>query len=181
MAAAISVGKIFGISPKIIIKAIEKFKGLPHRLEFVGTHRGILFYDDSAATVPEATFHGLKTLGNRVQTIILGGYESNVSFKELAKNILNSEIKNLILFPPAGERIWKDIASQSKSKKLPQRFFVNSMKDAVKISYQETKKGKICLLSCAVPSFGIFKDYKERGNLFKKYVKQFKVYAHKTR
>ena len=173
MAAAISVGKIFGVSPRIIIKAIEKFKGLPHRLAFVGTHRGILFYDDSAATVPEATFHALKTLGNRVQTIILGGYESNVSFKELAKNILNSEIKTLILFPPAGERIWKDIASQGKSKKLPQHFFINNMKDAVKISYQETEKGKICLLSCAVPSFGIFKDYKERGNLFKKYVKLF--------
>jgi len=169
--AAKAVAGIFQVPNNIIDQVIKHFKPLAHRLELVGTFQGITFYNDALATIPEATIGAIKTLGSRVETIILGGFERNIDFKELAEQVLKSGIKTVILFPTTGERIWQEL--KKKTGKLPQPFFVDNMKDAVRIAYQNTKKGKVCLLSTASSSFSIFKDYKEKGDLFKKYVKQF--------
>jgi len=171
--AAVAVGELFNIPKKKIREAIKSFKPLPHRLEFVGKYKGIEFYNDSLATVPEATIAAIDALSRNVQTIILGGFNSNVDYKKLAKRVLESGIKTVILFPPSGQKMWENICQKSKGRKLPEHSFVNNMKDAVKLAYQYTKKGKICLLSCASPSYGIFKNYKERGNLFKRYAKKY--------
>ncbi|MDP2664336.1 MAG: Mur ligase family protein, partial [bacterium] len=168
--AARTVGKIFRIPQKTISRALKSFKYLPHRLEPVGTYKGITFYNDALATIPEATIEAMKALGSRVETIMLGGFERNIDFKELAKKVLKSKIKNVILFPTTGRRIWRDIVKFSKGRGVPEHFSANSMEEAVRLAYLHTKKGKICLLSTASPSFSIFKDYEEKGNLFKKQV-----------
>jgi len=172
-AAARAVGRLFQIPASSINKSIKKFKYLPHRLEPAGTYQGITFINDALATIPAATMSAIDQLGGKVETIILGGFDRHIDFKELAQKVLASKIKNLIFFPTTGEKIWQSIVRQNKKKRVFNHFFVNNMADAVKLSFQYTNKGKICLLSTASASFGLFKDYEEKGNLFKKYVKEY--------
>ena len=166
-AAARAVAKIFKVPmPK-------KFKFLPHRLEFVGKFRGIEFYNDSLSTIPETAIEALDFLGDMVETLIAGGFDRGLDFKKLAERIAKSKIKTLILFPTTGRRIWQAMLGL-RNPTIRRRFFVREMKEAVKLVYKHTNKGKICLMSPASPSFGVFKDYTERGNLFKKFVKMLK-------
>jgi UDP-N-acetylmuramoylalanine--D-glutamate ligase len=169
-ALALKVAEIFHIEKKVIERAIQNFKGLPHRLEFVGKYKGIYFYDDSASTLPSATEFAIENLKGKISTLILGGSENFVDISSLVKKILKEKIKNLILFPDTGKRIYEEILKR-KNKKAPNCFFANSMEEAVKIAFEKTEKGKICLLSPAFPSFSLFSSYEERGNLFKKFVK----------
>ena len=154
-----------------IIKALNNYKRLPHRLEFVGEYKGIRFYDDSIATIPESVIFALDSLGGDVETLIAGGYDRGIKYNKLSKRIQKSNIKNLILFPESGEKIMKEVKKESKKIKF---VLVDNMEKAVSSAYKLTSKGKICLLSPASSSFGIFKDYKQRGDLFKKYIKNEK-------
>jgi UDP-N-acetylmuramoylalanine--D-glutamate ligase len=168
--AAVAAASLVAVGQESIRAAIKEFRPLPHRLELVGTFNGITFYDDSIATVPDATLAALDALGADVQTLILGGHERNLDFTEFGRR-LPDNIRTVILFPPTGKRIWKAIHDNSRNAALPSPFPVTHMEEAVKIAYAKTERGKICLLSPASPSFGIFRDYRERGDSFKALVK----------
>ena len=195
--AAVLAGKLFKISKKDIKKAVKSFQPLPHRLEFIGKYKEIEFYNDSLATIPQSTVRAIEALGNRVKTLILGGIDvKGFDFSQVAKKILESKIKTLIFFPDTDKKIWQEIIKIRKSKtRLPKTFFISpkeskhptgqapvlkqsslrgaaSMREAVKIAYHNTEKRGICLLSPGSPSFNLFRDYKDRGNLFKKFVKK---------
>ncbi len=177
--AAISAAKILDVPSKKIRGAVRAFKPLPHRLEFVGKHKGIYFYNDSMSTIPEVSIAALEALGKGVKTLILGGSEKGSDYSALAERILRGNVKNLILFPITGNEIWKRIKKayqkqpSLKKKKPPRASFVFSMQRAVEIAYQQTRKGEICLLSPGSASFTLFRDYRQRGNLFKKLVKNY--------
>jgi UDP-N-acetylmuramoylalanine--D-glutamate ligase len=175
IAAAYLVTKTLGVGELFIKKGIRSFKPLPHRLEFAGRYRGIEFYDDSMATVPQTTEVDIKALGSKLATIILGGSsKGEIDFSSLAKKVAKSYIKTVILFPDTGQAIWRAIEEASKKikKSPPQSFPALSMKEAIEIVYQQTDRGEICLLAPASASFSLFRDYKERGDLFKKYAQR---------
>src|SRR5215471_2918528 len=146
--AAVEAASLCGVSPASMKEAIRTFKPLPHRLEPVGTYRGIAFYDDSIATVPDATLAALDALGSDVQTLLLGGHERNLDFTQFGEHLPPS-VKTVILFPPTGARIWQAIEGQSRNTTLPEPFFVHEMEQAVEIAYRKTEAGRICLLSPA--------------------------------
>ncbi len=149
-----------------ILKALKSFKKLPHRLEYIGKFNNINFYDDSISTIPESTIYALDKLGDDVETLIIGGQDRGIDFKKLGKRITESNIKNLIIFPESGEKILKLVERKIK------HYSTSSMEKAVEFCFKNTSEDKICLLSNASPSYGIFKNFKERGDLFKKYIKE---------
>ena len=170
------VAKLFSIPKEKVEKALKTFEPLPHRLELVGTRKGIVFYNDSLATIPEATIAALDILGDKVATLIVGGYDRGIKFPKLAARILQSSVRNLILFPTTGELVLKEIEALRKkegSGKVPNYFRVQSMAEAVELSFQHTPKGHICLLSPAASSFNLFRDYKHRGDEFKNWIAHY--------
>lgn len=164
--AAAMAAYLVGVSRNSIVNVLKTFKGLEHRLEFVGEVNGIRFYNDSLSTIPAATIGALEALGD-VETLIAGGYDRGLDFSSLGEYLATSTVKNLILFPTTGEKIWDAVCKCASEATRPQKFDVTTMSEAVKIAASKTQKGKTVLLSPASASFGIFKDYKDRGDQFR--------------
>lgn len=169
--AALTVGRILGIESETLAKAVESFHPLEHRLELVGTYKGIDFYNDSLATTPEATIHAIEALENTVTTLIAGGYDRGLEFSELAKTITSSNIRKLILFPDTGYKIKDLVLKLGKTEDRQKIFMAENMQQAVQLAYQDSETGEVCLLSPASASFNMFTDYADRGNQFKHYVR----------
>jgi len=174
---ALLVAELLGIPKEKVLKGISRFKPLPHRLELVGKLEGITFYNDSLATIPEATTAALDALGKDVSTLIVGGFDRGIPIGHLADRIGKSGIQTLVLLPDTGEEIWRQVAKTKLSNPL-HHFFASNMPGAVKLCYRHTPKGKICLLSPAASSFNLFENYKDRGNQFKKFVKLYAKKKH---
>ncbi len=169
IAAAVKVGRLMHISEACIHKQLASFSPLPHRLEFVGEFRGIQFYNDSLATIPQATIHALDALGSKGTTLIAGGFDRNIDFAILGTYLRNHPVHTLILFPDTGEKILKSIPHQST--RIP-HYFVHTMEEAVKCAYEHTRSGAICVLSPASASYNLFRDYVDRGDQFKMWVRK---------
>lgn len=160
----LAVNEILKLDLQKTIEAINEFSPLEHRLEFVANIDGVEYYNDSIATIPEATIESIKALKN-VNTLIVGGNDRGVDLKNLINFLKDSEVENIICLPKTGEYIY--IGLEGSDKKI---INVNTIQEAVKFAKEITKKGKICLLSPAASSYGYFKNFIERGNLFKQEV-----------
>ncbi len=162
--AAAMAAYIAGVSKENISSVLRSFKGLEHRLEFVRKVADIRFFNDSLATIPQATIEALEAL-EETETLIAGGFDRGLDYKDLGIKIAESNIKNLILFPLTGEKIWQAVCAATNNP--PEEFKVTTMEQAVRIAFAETGPGKICLMSPASASFNLFKNYKDRGEQFR--------------
>ncbi len=170
--AAVSVGKILQIDNSVIRTAIAGFNGLEHRLEFVLEKQGIKFYNDSFSTTPETAIAAIKSFFEP-EIVILGGSSKNSDFSELAKTVIKaSNIKSLILIGQEASKIKEGILNTGEFKG---RIFesAKSMEEIFAQIKTIAKTGDIVLLSPACASFGMFKNYKDRGEQFKNSVRNF--------
>lgn len=162
----LAVSNILKLDLDKAVKTINEFNPLEHRLEYVGNFGGIDYYNDSIATIPESAIESVKAL-EKVNTLIVGGNDRGVNQEKLIEFLRKSEIENIICLPKTGEYIYEGLASRNK--KIVK---VENMEEAVSIAKRVTKKNTICLLSPAASSYGYFKNFKERGNLFKELVRK---------
>ena len=109
-------------------------------------------------------FPGVKALKN-VDTLIIGGMDRGIDYSEFIEFLNNSDINNIICMPKTGH----DIAVKLKDEK---KYIVDTLQQAVDIAKNVTAKGKSCLLSPAAASYGFFKNYEEKGNIYKSLILQ---------
>ena len=161
---ALGVSRILKLDLDKTIKTIENFEPLHHRLEFVGKYNDISYYDNSIGTIPMATMEAVKVLKN-VDTLIIGGMDRGLDYTEFIEFLNKSNITNVICMPKTGH----DIARKLKKEKV---YIVETMEEAVKIAKKVTNKGKSCLLSPAAASYGFFKNFEEKGNIYQELVRK---------
>jgi UDP-N-acetylmuramoylalanine-D-glutamate ligase len=162
--AAVRVARLMGVGDAAIRRAVMNFRPLPHRLELVGTHRGISFYDDAISTAPESTIMALKSLRN-VGTIFLGGTDRGYDFRKLEAALRTAGVRNVVLFPDSGRRILK-------SRRGFRVLETASMKEAVEFAFRHTEPDQVCLLSTASPSYSLWKNFEAKGQDFKRCVQE---------
>ena len=161
----VTVCKLNGLDLDKASKTIKKFKGLKYRMECIGTYNDITYYNDTIATIPEATISAIKAL-KKVDTLIFGGMDRHIDYSSLIDFLTNSDIKNLVCMPTTGFTIG-NILKESCDKNI---FFVNTLEEAYSVSKEYTEPGKICLLSPAAASYEFFKNFEEKGQKFAKIV-----------
>lgn len=161
------ISELFKLDINKTINTINNFKSLENRLELVGTYDNITYYNDSIATVPEATIYAIETL-KCVDTIIIGGMDRGIDYNKFAEYLSSSKINNIICMKDTGYKISKMIENIGTNNKV---ICVNNLEEAVEIAKNNTEKGKICLLSPAAPSYNEFKNFEEKGKKYKELVK----------
>lgn len=156
---AAEVGRLFGVSPSAILHVLSSFPGIEHALEYVGARDGVKFYNDSAATTPEATIAALNSFDQPV-ILIAGGYDKKINLKPLLGPI-KERSSRVILIGQTGRVLHKLIPGSIHAGVLDQAvFFAKSV----------AASGDIVLLSPAAASYDQFENLEERGRLFKQLV-----------
>ena len=169
MAAALLAVKALGADVPTALQSLKNYESLKFRMEFKGEKKGIVFYNDSYATRPDATMAAVKSM-NRPFALILGGSEKNADFSELARTLAGiKNLKRIALIGATAERM-QDALRQVETS-MPMKIFSGldeAFADACSVG-----NGGAVLLSPACASFGLFKNYKARGEAFDKLVDAF--------
>ena len=161
-----AIGIVWGIATiDGILKTAKTVKGIEHRIEFVRELNGVRYYNDSIASSPNRTITGLKSFDKKV-ILIAGGKDKNIPYDEMG-DVLLTKVKKLVLTGATAQKI-KEAALNSK---LYTKDFeiveCDGFKEAVLEAAKDAKNGDIVILSPASTSFDRFKNFEERGRVFK--------------
>ncbi|HDY89573.1 MAG TPA: UDP-N-acetylmuramoyl-L-alanine--D-glutamate ligase [bacterium] len=160
---AAACAREIGADNNSVSRGLSSFKGLQHRLEFVGEHNGIKFYNDSKATTPESTIAAVKAFDRQVIPI-LGGYDKGAAFDHMASEIAGSVPRAALIGTTAG------LISEALKKEGTGFTIYSSLEEAFHGCIAHAKKGDIVVLSPGCASYDMFTDYENRGEIFKKLV-----------
>ena len=162
--AAIAIAQAMLVPMDIILDTIRNFKAVEHRIEFVATKRGVDYYNDSKGTNPDAAIQGIKAM-SKPTILIGGGYDKQSEYDDWIK-AFDGKVKCLCLIGQTREKI----AECAKKYGITNIVMSDSFEEAFDICVKNANSGDAVLLSPACASWGMFKNYEERGNLFKKLV-----------
>ncbi len=162
--AASAMAAAYGVSMDTIRETIKAFGGVAHRIEFVCEKNGVAYYNDSKGTNPDAAIKGIQAM-NRKTVLIGGGYDKDSEYEEWIE-AFDGKVKKLVLLSQTREKI----AEAARRVGFEDIILVDSLEEAVKVCAETAEPGDAVLLSPACASWGMFKNFEERGDKFKEFV-----------
>ena len=162
--AAIAIARAAGVPVERIKKTVENFRAVPHRIEYVTEKNGVVYYNDSKGTNPDAAIKGIQAM-DRPTLLIGGGYDKQSEYTEWI-NSFDGKVRCLVLIGQTREKIQE----AAKACGFTDTILADSLEEAVKICAAKAKPGDAVLLSPACASWGQFDNYEQRGDKFKEYV-----------
>lgn len=149
-------------------EALTSFSGLPHRLEFVAEVADVKYYDDSFGTTPETAIVAIEAF-TQPKVVILGGSDKGADFGEMVKAVTKNNVRAVVYIGVTGPTIAKELKGRGFKEVYPGG---ETMESIISTAHKLSHAGDIVLLSTGCASFGLFKDYKDRGDQFVKAVNQ---------
>ena len=159
--AAVAMAASYGVPMDIIRKTIREFAGVAHRIEFVCEKKGVAYYNDSKGTNPDAAMKGIQAM----TFLSGGGYDKDSTYEEWIASF-DGKVKQLVLLGQTKEKI----AQAARALGFDNIIFTESLDEAVGVCAKLAQPGDAVLLSPACASWGMFKNYEERGDKFKELV-----------
>ena len=163
--AAIAMADGMGVPLETTLAVVKDFKAVEHRIEFVETKGGVDYYDDSKGTNPDAAIQGIKAM-SKPTILIGGGYDKASQYDEWIESF-GDKVKWLVLIGQTREKI----AECARAHGFDRIRFADTYEECLKLCTELAAEGDAVLLSPACASWGMFKNYEERGDLFKEYVR----------
>ena len=163
--AAVAMAYYDGVSLDSIRKSICEFTAVAHRIEYVTEKKGVVYYNDSKGTNPDAAIKGIQAM-NRPTLLIGGGYDKQSGYDEWIE-AFDGKVRDLVLIGQTKEKI-KEAAEKHGFHDI---ILCEDLKEAVKVCEEKAQPGDAVLLSPACASWGQFDNYEQRGDMFKEYVR----------
>ena len=164
--AAVAMAYVYGVPVDLIRRVVTSFKGVEHRIEFVAEKNGVAYYNDSKGTNPDAAIRGIRAM-NRPTVLIGGGYDKDSSYEEWI-DAFDGKVKKLVLIGATRDKI----AETARKLGFTDIVMADSFEEAFEKCTEYAEPGDAVLLSPACASWGMFKNYEERGDKFKELVEQ---------
>ena len=154
-------------------EALCTFEPLSHRLEYVDTVRGIRWYDDSISTACATAISALQSVPD-AGTILIGGMDRGIDYTSLADFLSGLDV-SVLCMEASGKRVYDMIQASGSFNNKERVHYADHLEDAVKLAAEITPEGMSCVMSPAAASYGIFKNFEERGDAFKALVAELRT------
>lgn len=160
-----------GVTVDEVIPHLYTFQPLEHRQELVGTFGGVTFYNDSISTIPQAAIAAMQTIKN-VTFLLLGGFDREIDYTPLIEYLTKNPVKHILYTGKAGQRMFEMLQNAGYQGDIKN---FKDLNEAFEIIKSESKTGDVCLLSPAAASYDQYRNFEERGRIYKALSMSFAV------